>query len=60
MLFGASVSEAVFSKIDSQRLLINAAKHEDEYFATEQDFRTLVEAIAEFWNELARQEEFTV
>ncbi len=60
MLFGASVSEAVFSKIDSQRLLINAAKHEDEYFATEQDYRTLVEAIAEFWNELARQEEFTV
>lgn len=60
MLFGASVSEAAFSKIDSQRLLINAAKHEDEYFATEQDYRMLVEAIAEFWNELARQEEFTV
>jgi hypothetical protein len=60
MLFGASVSEAVFGKIDSQRLLINAAKHEDEYFATEQDYRTLVEGIAEFWNELARQEEFTV
>jgi hypothetical protein len=59
-LFGGSVSEAVLSKIDSQRLLINGAKHEDEYLATEQDYRTLVEGIAEFWNELARQEEFTV
>ncbi len=60
MLFGASVSEKVFSTIDAQRLLINAAKHEDEYFVTEQDYRKLIEAIAEFWNELAQQEEFTV
>jgi hypothetical protein len=59
MLFGATVSETVFSTIDSHRRLINAAKHEDEYFATEQDYRKLVEAIAEFWNELAQQEEFT-
>lgn len=59
MLFGASVSETVWSAIDSQRRLINAAKHEDEYFVTGQDYRTLVEAIAEFWNELAQQEEFT-
>jgi len=60
MLFGASVSEAAFSTIDSQRLLVNAAKHKDEYFATEQDYRSLVQAIAEFWNELAQLEEFTV
>jgi hypothetical protein len=59
MLFGATVSETVFSTIDSQRRLINGAKHEDEYFATEQDYRKLVEAIAEFWNELTQQEEFT-
>jgi len=59
MLFGAIVSETVFSTIDSQRRLINAAKHEEEYFATEQDYRKLVEAIAGFWNELAQHEEFT-
>jgi hypothetical protein len=41
MLFGGSVSEAVLSKIDSQRRLINAATHEDEYLATEQDYWTL-------------------
>jgi hypothetical protein len=44
MLFGATVSEAVLSTIDSRRHLINAAKHEDEYFATEQQYRKLVEA----------------
>jgi hypothetical protein len=60
VLFGASVSERVFSSIDAQRLLINATKHEDEYFATKQDYRMLIEAIGEFWNELAQQEEFTV
>ncbi|MGJ4941401.1 hypothetical protein ACQR1W_12580 [Bradyrhizobium sp. HKCCYLS1011] len=59
-LFGASVAEAVLETIDSQRRLINAAKHEDEYLATERDYRALAEAIADFWNELAEQEEFAV
>lgn len=59
-LFGASLSQTILDTIDSQRRLINAAKHEDEYFATEPDYRALVGAIADFWNELAQQEEFTV
>jgi hypothetical protein len=59
-LFGASVSGAVLDTLDTQRRLINAAKHEDEYFATEQDYRSLVQAVADFWNELAPQEEFTI
>ena len=58
--FGATVPVVTLGGIDTQRLSINAAKHEDEYFATEQDYRTLVKAIADFWNELASQEEFTI
>jgi len=58
--FGASPPTAALDAIDAQRRLINAAKHEDEYFATEEDYRTLVKAIADFWDVLAPQEEFTV
>lgn len=58
--FGASPPTAALDAIDAQRRLINAAKHEDEYFATEEDYRTLVKAIADFWDALAPQEEFTV
>lgn len=58
--FGASAPTAALDAIDAQRRLINAAKHEDEYFATEGDYRTLVKAVADFWNALASQEEFTV
>jgi len=60
LLFGASLSKPILDTIDVQRRLVNAAKHEEEYFASEQDYQALVEAIADFWNELAQQEQFTV
>lgn len=59
-LFGATVNGDVLDILDAQRRLINSAKHEDEYFVTEQTYRTLIKTIADFWNELASQEEFTV
>lgn len=59
ILFGAVVSDTVIDTLDAQRRLINSAKHDEEYFATEQEYRTLVKAIANFWNELDRQEKFT-
>ncbi|MCK1446739.1 hypothetical protein IVB43_30685 [Bradyrhizobium sp. 48] len=59
MIFGAHVANDILDAIDDQRRLINVSKHDDEYFATEQDCRTLVDAIAAFWNELAQQEEIT-
>jgi hypothetical protein len=59
-LFGASPPEASIAILDKHRRLINAAKHEEEYFATEQDYRDLVSAISQFWNDLAPQEEFTL
>jgi len=58
--FRAAVPTVALDAIDGQRRLINSAKHEDEYFATEDDYRTLVKAIADFWDALASQEEFTV
>jgi hypothetical protein len=58
-LFAASVSEGILAVLDEQRRLINTAKHEDEFFATEQDYRALTQAAADFWNELTTQEEFT-
>ena len=58
--FSASVAGAVLDTLNAQRRLINAAKHKDEYFVTEQDYRALIQAVADFWNELAPQEEFTV
>ncbi len=59
-LFCVSVPDAILDTLDVQRRLINAAKHEDEYFVTEQDYRVLLKAVADFWNELASQEEFTI
>ena len=58
--FGAAAPIAALDAINVQRRLINAAKHEDEYFATEADYRTLVKAVADFWDTLASQEEFTI
>jgi len=59
-LFSASVLPDTLDAIDRHRCLINTNKHEDDYFATEEDYRDLVQAIAAFWNELAPQEEFTL
>jgi hypothetical protein len=59
-LFGATSPDASIAVLDKHRRLINAAKHEEEYFATEQDYRDLVSAISQFWNDLAPQEEFTL
>jgi hypothetical protein len=59
-IFGAAIANNILDAIDDQRRLVNVSKHEDEYFATEQDYRTLVDAIAAFWNELDQQEEFRV
>jgi hypothetical protein len=59
-LFAAVVSDSILDTIDEQRRMINGAKHENEYFATEQDYRTLARAVMDFWNELATQEEFTI
>ena len=59
-LFGATVPESSLIKLDEHRRLINAAKHEEEYFATEESYCQLVKAISDFWNELAPQEEFTI
>jgi hypothetical protein len=36
-LFGALIANNILDAIDDQRRLINVSKHEDEYFATEQD-----------------------
>jgi hypothetical protein len=58
-IFGAHIADDILDAIDGQRRLINALKHEDEYFATERDYRFLVDAIAALWNELAQQEQFT-
>jgi hypothetical protein len=58
-LFGAIVSDTILDTLDAQRKLINLAKHEEEYFATELEYRTLVKAVADFWSELAEQEQFT-
>ena len=58
--FGANAPIAALDAIDAQRSLINSAKHEDEYFATENDYRTLVKGAADFWDALASQEEFTI
>ena len=60
VLFGVKPPDASLAVLDEHRRLINAAKHEEEYFATEQDYRNLVRAVAEFWNDLAPQEEFTI
>ena len=59
-IFGATVPDASLDTLNIQRRLINAAKHEDEYFATEDDYRTLVKAVGDFWDALASQEEFTI
>lgn len=58
-LFAASIPDTVLHTIDSNRDAINRAKHDDEYFVTEEDFRALHEAISDFWNDLAKQEEFS-
>lgn len=58
--FGATTPSAALDAIDAQRRLINAAKHEEEYFVTEADYRSLVKAVADFWDALASQEEFTI
>lgn len=58
-LFGAIVSDRILDTLDAQRRLINSAKHEEEYFATEQEYRTLTRAVADFWSELAELERFT-
>lgn len=58
--FGATAPGAALDAIDAQRRLINSAKHEDEYFATADDYRMLVKAVADFWDALASQEEFTI
>ena len=59
VLFSATVSPDILDAIDRHRRLINTNKHEDDYFATEEDYRDLVRAVAAFWNELAPKEEFT-
>ncbi|MBW4091860.1 MAG: hypothetical protein HIU82_12255 [Proteobacteria bacterium] len=59
-LFSATISEGTLAILDEQRNRINVAKHEDEYFATEQDYLDLINAVSAFWNELATQEEFTM
>lgn len=58
--FGAAVSDEILDTLDAQRKLINSVKHEGEYLAAEQEYRTLVQAVAGFWNELASQEEFNI
>lgn len=59
-LFGAKAPEPPLAVLDEHRRLINAAKHEAEHFATEEDYRNLVRAVSEFWSDLAQQEEFTM
>ena len=58
VLFDATITRSIIDVLDMQRGLINAAIHEDEYFVTEQNYRALVQAVADFWNELTTQEEF--
>jgi hypothetical protein len=57
-LFDARIPDAVLDTISNRRA-INKAKHRDEYFVAEEDFPVLLEAIADFCNGLAAQEEFT-
>lgn len=57
-IFGCVISDAVLDTLDAQRKLINSAKHGGEYLTTEREYRTLVKAIADFWSQLAEQEQF--
>jgi hypothetical protein len=59
-LFDAFVPSGSLDTINAHRQLVNNAKHEGQYFVTEQDYRSLIEAVASFWNELASQEQFRV
>ncbi len=58
--FSAVVPESIIGVLDEHRCLINAAKHSDEYFVPEKDFRGMVQAIKEFWTALMSHEEFLV
>lgn len=49
-LFGVTAPGAALGVIDAQRRLINSAKHNEEYFVAENDYRALVKAAADFWD----------
>src|SRR5262249_41593173 len=57
-IFSIDLSPHILFIVDRNRDYINLAKHDSEYFADENQFRELHDAIADFWNELASAEEF--
>ena len=57
-LFSASVPSEVLDAIDATRAKVNAAKHSDEFFVTEEEYRFFVKNVLTFWERLDEQEEF--
>lgn len=57
--FSAMVPPDILAAIDETRSKVNAAKHADELFVTESEYKLLVKSVLTFWERLDEQEEFT-
>lgn len=59
-LFGAEVPAELMDAINGHHDAVNRAKHRDEHFATEADYRDMSDAVVRFWDALSAQEAFNL
>jgi len=57
-LFSAAPPASMVA-IEETRKRVNSMKHEDSYLASKADYESSVEAVQQFWDDLATQEPFT-
>ncbi|UUO32435.1 MULTISPECIES: hypothetical protein [Bradyrhizobium] len=62
LVFDGALPEKILSAIDHMRKQVNVMKHEEglelDHFVSEADYKSALNALESFWNELMNREEY--